>query len=180
MLTDEARRVASLPKVVETSRYALEIPATTAPKWIARCAGVQKVSRPIDKCQEMSQNSPPVVAVAAMAEHHTYQAAVCAFSAFVRGHETKQPPEFLHPYFHLAYMASCEQAGFFRDTKPLHAKFQKIRNTLELLSRLSYCQEYTSMSHGERRVIFDSHAVKRSGPRIGMRSPSHPWFAQPV
>src|SRR5215469_16120577 len=81
IFTDEARRAASLPKVVETIRYALEIPATTAPKWIARCAGVQKVSRPIDKCQEMSQNSPPVVAVAAMAEHHTYQAVVCAFSS---------------------------------------------------------------------------------------------------
>src|SRR5215472_2350761 len=132
-----------------------------------RCHGQSTSARRCPRTVRLSLLSPRWPSTT-----HTRQ--WCAlFPAFVRGHETKQPQKFLHPYFHLAYMASCEQADFFRDTKPLHAKFQKIRNTLELLSRLSYCQEYTSMSRGERRVIFDSHPVKRSGPRIGMRSTSN-------
>jgi hypothetical protein len=51
----------------------LESPATIAPKWMHKCAGVQNVSRPIDMCHEISQNRPTVVAVTAIAEDHTYQ-----------------------------------------------------------------------------------------------------------
>jgi len=46
-------------------------------------------------------------------------------SRIVREDETKQPQEFLHPYLYLACMACCNQGGFFKDTKSLHAKFQK-------------------------------------------------------
>src|SRR5271163_2923850 len=51
-----------------------------------RCAGVQKVSRPMDMCQEMSQYKPITVDVTASAELHTYQgtAAVSA-AATARG-----------------------------------------------------------------------------------------------
>src|SRR4051812_30190704 len=37
-----------------------------------RCAGVQKVSRPIVMCQEMSQCSPTMAAVAANVSVHAY------------------------------------------------------------------------------------------------------------
>src|SRR5690242_16779144 len=36
------------------------------------CAGVQKVSRPIEMCHEMSQYAPKADEVAAAARHHTY------------------------------------------------------------------------------------------------------------
>src|SRR5271154_6501825 len=51
-----------------------------------RCAGVQKVSLPMDMCQEMSQYKPTTVEVTASAELHTYQgtAAVSA-AATARG-----------------------------------------------------------------------------------------------
>jgi len=35
------------------------MPASTPHAYIAMCAGVQKVSRPIDRCQETSQ-APPI------------------------------------------------------------------------------------------------------------------------
>ena len=40
---------------------------------MAICAGVQNVSRPIDRCQEISQCVPTMAEVTAMTEHHTYQ-----------------------------------------------------------------------------------------------------------
>src|SRR5438046_10581117 len=49
-------------------RNTLESPATIAPKWMPRCAEVQKGSRPIDMCQEMSQYKPTDVAVTATTE----------------------------------------------------------------------------------------------------------------
>src|SRR5271154_6657653 len=46
-----------------------------------RCAGVQKVSRPMDMCQEMSQYKPTTVDVTASAELHTYQGTAAASAA---------------------------------------------------------------------------------------------------
>ena len=40
------------------------------------CAGVQNVSRPIERCQEMSQCTPTMANVTAATEHQTYQGAV--------------------------------------------------------------------------------------------------------
>ena len=37
------------------------------------CAGVQNVSRPMERCQEISQCVPTMAEVTAMTEHHTYQ-----------------------------------------------------------------------------------------------------------
>src|SRR5262249_17209105 len=39
---------------------------------MAMCAGVQNVSRPIDRCQEISQCTPTMANVTAATEHHTY------------------------------------------------------------------------------------------------------------
>lgn len=40
---------------------------------MAMCAGVQNVSRPIDRCQETSQCAPIETEVTATTEHHRYQ-----------------------------------------------------------------------------------------------------------
>src|SRR5260370_42020082 len=49
------------------------IAAITPQAWIARCAGVQKVSRPIERCQETSHAPPILAEVTARAPNHTYQ-----------------------------------------------------------------------------------------------------------
>jgi hypothetical protein len=40
---------------------------------MAICAGVQNVSRPIERCQEISHCPPTMADVTARTEHHTYQ-----------------------------------------------------------------------------------------------------------
>src|SRR5882672_212449 len=72
-LTDAVFNFAARPKVLTRIRYAQMIAAITPQAWIARCAGVQKVSRPIERCQEMSQAPPIEAEVTASAPHHTYQ-----------------------------------------------------------------------------------------------------------
>src|ERR1700675_3798836 len=47
--------------------------AITPQAWIARCAGVQKVSRPIERCQETSHAPPILAEVTAIAPNHRYQ-----------------------------------------------------------------------------------------------------------
>src|SRR5579862_5121761 len=49
------------------------MPASTPQSWIARCAGVQNVSRPMERCQEMSHWPPIMAEVTAKTEHQTYQ-----------------------------------------------------------------------------------------------------------
>lgn len=73
IFTDAAFARASPEKVVCRIRYAHDSPVSTAPNWIAICAGVQNVSRPIPVCQEMSQYKPNVVDVTARAADQTYQ-----------------------------------------------------------------------------------------------------------
>src|SRR5207237_7999737 len=51
---------------------------------MAACAGVQKVSRPIERCQEMSQMMPTFALVAATSVAATYQGR-CAASGGARG-----------------------------------------------------------------------------------------------
>src|SRR5215813_5537476 len=43
---------------------------------MARCAGVQNVSRPMERCQEMSQCTPIMAEVTAPTEHQTYHGTV--------------------------------------------------------------------------------------------------------
>src|SRR5438132_9039194 len=50
---------------------------------MAACAGVQKVSRPIERCQEMSQMMPTLALVAATSVAATYQG-TCAASGGAR------------------------------------------------------------------------------------------------
>src|ERR1700733_12538994 len=49
------------------------IAAITPQAWIARCAGVQKVSRPMERCQETSHAPPMEAEVTASAPNHMYQ-----------------------------------------------------------------------------------------------------------
>src|SRR2546421_1331153 len=51
---------------------------------MAACAGVQNVSRPIERCQEMSQMMPTFALVAATSVAATYQGR-CAASGGARG-----------------------------------------------------------------------------------------------
>src|SRR5277367_7083325 len=59
-----------------------------------KCAGVQKVSLPMDMCQEMSQYRPTTVDVTASAEVHTYQgtAAVSAAATALVGADVIEIP----------------------------------------------------------------------------------------
>ena len=52
------------------------IAAITPQAWIAMCAGVQKVSRPMERCQETSHAPPIEAEVTASAPNHTYQGAL--------------------------------------------------------------------------------------------------------
>src|SRR5215469_8303061 len=47
--------------------------AITPQAWIAMCAGVQKVSRPMERCQDTSHAPPMEAEVTASAPHHRYQ-----------------------------------------------------------------------------------------------------------
>src|SRR5712664_3812849 len=47
--------------------------AMTPQAWMARCAGVQKVSRPMERCQETSHAPPIKAEVTARAPNHRYQ-----------------------------------------------------------------------------------------------------------
>src|ERR1700730_10304742 len=49
------------------------IAAITPQAWIARCAGVQKVSRPMERCQGTSHAPPILAEVTASAPNHRYQ-----------------------------------------------------------------------------------------------------------
>src|SRR5450432_396386 len=60
-LTVAWRAEASLPNVAPRIRAPQHTAASTAPNWMARCAGVQKLSRPMVMCQEMSQYSPKII-----------------------------------------------------------------------------------------------------------------------
>src|SRR5262249_31354062 len=64
------------PNVVAKIRQPAETAAITAASWSAMCAGVQKVSRPTDMCQEMSQYSPTITEVVASIIDQTYQGIV--------------------------------------------------------------------------------------------------------
>src|SRR5256885_7595464 len=76
---------------------------------MAACAGVQKVSRPIERCQEMSQMMPTFALVAATSVAATYQGRCAAsggapgaggaaaplgvlFPPAPRGHSPSAPP----------------------------------------------------------------------------------------
>src|SRR5579863_8798745 len=56
------------PKLMEKIRYAQPRPASTAPNWTSRWAGVQNVSRPMVSCQTISQYNPDMMQATAMAE----------------------------------------------------------------------------------------------------------------
>src|SRR5439155_25121847 len=53
--TAAARSTAVPRNVVLSATYPELSPAINPPAWINRCAGVQKLSRPIDMCHEISQ-----------------------------------------------------------------------------------------------------------------------------
>src|SRR5690242_2980868 len=76
MRTEQSRSGDSRLRVVLRIRYAHEIPARIPQNWMQRWAGVQKVSRPMERCQEMSQCTPAMAQVTAATEHHTYQGVV--------------------------------------------------------------------------------------------------------
>ena len=63
--TDAARCSRVPAKVVRSATYPDEMPAIRPPAWISRCAGVQKESRPIVMCHEMSQYTPTITHAAA-------------------------------------------------------------------------------------------------------------------
>ena len=48
---------------------------------MAMCAGVQKLSRPMERCQETSQAPPMEDEVTARAPHHMYQGTLEVFEA---------------------------------------------------------------------------------------------------
>ncbi len=50
---------------------------------MAMCAGVQKESRPIDRCHDTSQCAPMVTDVTARVEHHRYQGMEAVRSAVI-------------------------------------------------------------------------------------------------
>src|SRR5580704_7175806 len=72
IFTELARSSERRSRVVERIRYPQEMPARTPHKWMTIWAGVQKVSRPIERCHEMSQWIPTMEHVTAAAAHHTY------------------------------------------------------------------------------------------------------------
>src|SRR5580704_13013185 len=59
--------------------------ASRPPKWIARWAGVQNVSRPMVMCQEISQYKPKVMEVTAVAPDQTCQGTAAARIAIPAG-----------------------------------------------------------------------------------------------
>ncbi len=75
-LTDAAMSSEFGEKVHLTTSQAQMMAATTPQAWIAMCAGVQKVSRPIDRCQETSQAPPMEDEVMASTPAQMYQGMV--------------------------------------------------------------------------------------------------------
>src|SRR5258707_15181394 len=71
--TDAAFCAEERPKVLTSMRLPQMIAANTPQAWMARCAGVQKVSRPIERCQETSHAPPIEAEVTASAPNHRYQ-----------------------------------------------------------------------------------------------------------
>src|SRR2546425_6654716 len=59
---------------------------------MAACAGVQNVSRPIERCQEMSQMMPTFALVAATSVAATYQGTAAASGAAGGGGGGAPPP----------------------------------------------------------------------------------------
>src|ERR1700733_6125346 len=75
-LTDAGVSSESGKKVHFTTSHAQMTAATTPQAWIAMCAGVQKVSRPMDRCQETSQAPPMAEEVIASTPAQMYQGMV--------------------------------------------------------------------------------------------------------
>ena len=75
-LTDAAVNSGSRKKVHLTTSQAQMMAATTPQTWMAMCAGVQKVSRPMDRCQETSQAPPMEDEVIASTPAQMYQGMV--------------------------------------------------------------------------------------------------------
>src|ERR1700689_4869661 len=75
-LTDAAVSSGSRENVHFTTSQAQMMAATTAHAWMAMCAGVQKVSRPMDRCQETSQAPPMEDDVMARTPAQIYQGMV--------------------------------------------------------------------------------------------------------
>src|SRR5262252_5966070 len=76
MFTEALRNGDSRASVVERISHPQVIPARTPQKWMARCAGVQNVSRPIERCQEISQCTPIMADVTAATAHQMGQGTV--------------------------------------------------------------------------------------------------------
>jgi hypothetical protein len=72
-LTEAGVSSESRKKVHFTTSHAQMMAATTPQAWIAMCAGVQKVSRPMDRCQETSQAPPMEDEVIARTPAQMYQ-----------------------------------------------------------------------------------------------------------
>src|ERR1700689_4931453 len=72
-LTDAAVSSGSRRNVHFTTSQAQMMAATTPQAWMAMCAGVQKVSRPMDRCQETSQAPPMEDDVIASTPAQIYQ-----------------------------------------------------------------------------------------------------------
>src|SRR5205085_10677854 len=73
MRTEAARAVSSPEKVVFAMRYTEVNPPAAAHNWMSRCGSVQKVSRPMDVCHEMSHTPPAIAEMVAITEVHTVQ-----------------------------------------------------------------------------------------------------------
>src|SRR5262249_3458180 len=72
-LTEPARAAGSRPHLVRRITYTQLRPAMTPQSWIRTWAGVQKVSRPILLCQEMSHTLPTLPEVTASTQAQIYQ-----------------------------------------------------------------------------------------------------------
>src|SRR5712692_7820159 len=73
IFTDALRAVDALTNVDERIMEAQAMPASTPVSWIRMCAGVQKVSRPMDMCQDMSHDPPIVPETMPAKMHQTVQ-----------------------------------------------------------------------------------------------------------
>src|SRR5436853_484498 len=73
ILTDASRSGAARPRVVERIRYAQAMPARMPHRWMQICAGVQKLSRPMERCQEISHWMPTMAQVTAATLAQTCQ-----------------------------------------------------------------------------------------------------------
>src|SRR5437763_8673032 len=69
----EAARNFEAVKVVHRMRYPQVMPAMTPQSWIAMWAGVQNESRPMERCQAISQCTPITDEVTPRRESQMYQ-----------------------------------------------------------------------------------------------------------